>query len=136
MTDTLKFNVRVLADALDPDRAVRKVDKIVRRWAYSEGLEIMSMSQPLVPVDVGALKSTGLVEKPVDENGEIVVRIGYGGVAKGKTGEDVDVGYAYIVHEDLDAHHNHGQAKYLELPYLQRKAHSLANLERLLGGVI
>jgi hypothetical protein len=130
----IKFNVRALINALDPEKAARKLDKVVRKWAYNEGLEIMAMSQPLVPVDAGALKSTGIVELPVEEDGLVIVRLGYGGVAGAPFNKEV--GYAVHVHENLTARHKHGQAKYLEQPYLQRKPQALANLETALQGVV
>lgn len=87
--------------------------KVVKRWAYSEGLEVLAHSQKIVPVDTGALRSSGHVEHPKVEGGRVVVTVGYGGPA---------VGYALRVHEDLEARHNEGQeAKFLEKGVLSRQ---------------
>ena len=69
---------------------------------------IMAKSKDLVPVDTGALRSSGHVRKPRTVGDYLVVELGYGGVA---------VGYAIPVHERLDVHHPVGQAKYLEIPF-------------------
>lgn len=58
-----------------------------------------------VPVDFGTLKGSGYVTLP-DPNDRIpIIEIGFGGAAKD---------YAENVHEDLEAFHEVGQAKYLE----------------------
>lgn len=75
-------------------------------FAASEEADLeLGMTQELVPVASGALKATGRVE-PGDFNAnEVTVNIAYG---------DEVVNYAYSVHEDLEAVHPHGQAKYVE----------------------
>jgi hypothetical protein len=64
--------------------------------------------QTFVPVDTGALRSSGHVE-PVRFTGRatIEVSLGYGGPS---------AAYALEVHENLNSHHAYGQAKYLETP--------------------
>lgn len=91
-------------------------EKHVRRSAaalYVEGEMIMSASKPLVPVDTGALRSSGFVNPPAVSLGgfgkDVEVVLGYGGAA---------AGYAAIVHNDLSAKHTVGQALYLEEPSL------------------
>jgi hypothetical protein len=89
------------------------------RLLYQEGIKIMAESQPLVPVDTGTLRSTGYVSEPEREGDTITVDIGYGGPAakiNPKSGES-SVGYGLYVHENLDAHHKVGQAKFLEQPF-------------------
>jgi hypothetical protein len=91
---------------------------------YQEGEELMAESKPLVPVDEGTLRASGFVDLPVDENGELVVNVGFGGPAgSGNQGgsNTKDVGYAVYVHENLLARHTVGQAKYLEQPLNKRK---------------
>ena len=67
------------------------------------------------------LRSTGYVELPTEDGGTVSVELGYGGVAgKGKGAKEV--GYAVYVHENLEAHHPVGQAKYLEQPVNQAKS--------------
>lgn len=81
--------------------------------AYRRGQAIMSVSQRLVPVDTGELKSSGHVELPKISGSKVQVDLVYGGPA---------APYARIVHEDLDAFHKVGQAKYLEEPFLAERA--------------
>lgn len=88
---------------------------------YKEGLGIMASSQGLVPVDTTALRSSGYVSEPRYEGKTVTVDIGYGGPAakiNRKTGEST-AGYALYVHENLDAFHKVGTAKFLEMPFDQ-----------------
>jgi len=90
---------------------------------YREGLGIMAASQGLVPVDTSALRSSGYVLPPEYDDKSVIVYLGYGGPAakiNPKTGEST-AGYALYVHENLDAFHPVGTAKYLELPFDQAK---------------
>jgi len=72
---------------------------------YEVAEEMMTESKQRVPVDTGALKNSGHVEKPQDTGENISVALGYGGPS---------AEYALTVHEDLDALHKVGEAKYLE----------------------
>ncbi len=93
------------------------------RQLYREGLGIMASSEGLVPVDTSALRSSGYVQQPIRAGKTITVFLGYGGPAakiNSKTGESTD-GYALIVHENLEAFHPVGTAKYLEMPFDQAK---------------
>ncbi len=64
--------------------------------------------EDFVPVDTGALRSTGTVMPPEITQNNITVELGYGGPS---------VDYAVIVHEDPSAHHKPPtQWKYLETP--------------------
>lgn len=76
--------------------------------AASQQLEaVMTTSKQLVPVDTGVLRSSGTVTQPRRTEEGVTIEIGYGGAA---------APYATFVHEDLDAQHTIGQAKYLEEP--------------------
>lgn len=91
------------------------------RQLYREGQGILAASEPLVPVDTAALKSSGYVEPPKREGDHVEVTLGYGGPAakvNPKTGESTD-GYALKVHEDMEAFHKVGTAKFLEMPFNQ-----------------
>lgn len=104
-----------------------KVAKALGRQLYREGTGIEQASVPLVPVDTGALRSSHYTAPPVRFGDVIRVTIGYGGPAakiNPKTGESTD-GYALHVHEDLEAFHKVGTAKYLELPFNQA-AHGMS----------
>lgn len=79
---------------------------------YQEAERMMTISKQHVPVDKGNLRSTGHVEPPYATPEGVEVELGYGGPAAG----GLDVGYALVVHEDLDLSHKTGQAKFLESP--------------------
>lgn len=87
---------------------------------YREGTGIMEQSKPLVPVDTGTLRSSAYVSEPVQDGDIVSIEFGYGGPAGGvnpKTGQSVD-SYALFVHENLEAFHPVGMAKFLEIPFL------------------
>ena len=82
--------------------------KVLASELYKEGERIMLDSKNnYVPVDLGALKSSGHVQAPVIGASGISVTLGYGGAS---------APYAIYVHEDLNAIHPVGQAKFLEIP--------------------
>jgi len=62
-------------------------------------------SKRRTPVDTGALRSTIHAEGPEYRGSTVVTAISAGGPS---------ARYALIVHEDLEAHHPVGQAKYIE----------------------
>ncbi len=96
---------------------------------YGIAEEVMTRSKDIVPVDTGALKSTGHVELPKIVGPIVEVTLGYGGVAA--NGEKV--GYAYYVHENPDAHHDEPtQWKYLETPLNQK----MGKIDHLLAQAI
>lgn len=76
------------------------------RQAYAECEMIMAKSKRLVPVDTGTLRASGRVV--AEPSGGASCE--YGGAAGS---------YAIYVHEDLEAHHPVGQAKFLEEPFLE-----------------
>lgn len=104
--------------------ALRRHDGAAARRAASGALlevaetRIMGPSKRLVPVDTGALRSSGHVQPPVEAGPVVTVTLGYGGPA-GATVKGAYVGYAIYVHENLTARHPVGQAKYLEQPLLE-----------------
>ena len=65
------------------------------------------------PVDTGILRSSGHVVGPAWDGKDLVIRLVFGGPASD---------YAAAVHENLTAHHEVGQAKYLESVILERRA--------------
>lgn len=83
-----------------------------KRAIYQEAEREMKISKTHVPVDKGNLRATGHVEEPMVTPEGIEVILGYGGPAAG----GIDVGYALVVHEDLELHHKVGEPKYLESP--------------------
>jgi hypothetical protein len=93
---------------------------------FVEGQELIGEAKQEVPVRYGHLRDSGFSTIPEeDNNGALVVTAGFGGPAgtgnqEGET-NDEDVGYAIYVHENLEAHHEVGKAKFLEDPFNARK---------------
>jgi len=77
---------------------------------YQSAEIVMTAAKELTPVDTGALRASGHVQEPKIEGGTVSVELGFGGPS---------VDYAEIVHEDLNANHAVGQAKFLEQPFMQ-----------------
>ena len=108
--------------------------KIAARALRNEAQEAFAVSQVEVPVDTGALKASGRVrpETGVFERGnEVYVELTYGGTA---------TEYAIPVHENLEANHPHGKAKYLEDPMV-RQANGISGriadkVERQIKGML
>lgn len=102
----IHIDVKVIPDWLG---VMSSLDSSIRRrvesavWMESERL--MTESKLVTPVETGALRASGIVEPPEWRGDTVTVRLGFGGPA---------ASYAYIVHEDLMAHHPVGHAKYLE----------------------
>lgn len=71
------------------------------------GLFLQGESQRLVPVATGNLKGSAFTRKKPDD--AKAVEVGY------------NAAYAIYVHENLEAHHPNGQAKYLETPMRQKQ---------------
>lgn len=97
----------------------------VAKALYQEAQIEMTESKRRVPVDTGTLRASGHVQEPVRSGKSVSVMLAYGGAAEQ---------YAVIVHEDLEAHHAHGQAKYLEsvlresAPYMRKRVAARINL--------
>lgn len=72
---------------------------------YAEAGIEMTEAKRRTPVETGALRSTGVVAEPELSGNRVTVAMGFGGPA---------VDYAVPVHENLEAHHPRGQAKFLE----------------------
>ena len=77
----------------------------VGRALYQEALLVQGDSMEHTPVDTGALRASHETERPVFSGADVSVTIKVGGPA---------AGYAVEVHEDLEAHHEVGEAKFLE----------------------
>ncbi len=93
------------------------------RALYQGAEAVMTKSkEDYVPVKWGNLRASGHVSKPETLGGMVKIPLGFGGPAgAGNVGEtnDEDVGYAEIVHEDMNARHTVGSAKFLEIPLRQ-----------------
>lgn len=88
---------------------------------YQEAQVEMTESKKRVPVDTGTLRASGFVEDPKRQWRNISVTMGYGGAAEA---------YALIVHEDLEAAHTVGQAKYLESVLQESAPHMAARIAK------
>lgn len=91
---------------------------------FIEAEQTMAEAKKITPVDEGVLRSSGHVRLPEINGDTVSVEMGFGGPAgSGNQGESnpKDVGYAVFVHEDLNAFHRVGQAKYLETPVNRRR---------------
>jgi hypothetical protein len=121
-------------------RMGRDSTAVVGRVLYNYANDVFNRSQYLVPVDTGALRSSGRVEAPVLEGFAVVVSIKYGGAA---------APYALWVHEvpppeeaasgERTAYHlPPTQWKYLEQPLLDTiedfKVEFRKTVERLVEG--
>ncbi|HAM42170.1 MAG TPA: hypothetical protein DCP69_12810 [Candidatus Omnitrophica bacterium] len=79
----------------------------------------MTEAKKRTPVDTGVLRSSGLVIGPEQVGGVWQVRMVFGGPA---------APYAAAVHENLEAFHKVGQAKYLESVMLELRPYFAARL--------
>ena len=96
---------------------------------------ILEASQPLVPVDTGALRRSGRVEK---EKGNASVMVyGGGGFTNPRTKRVID--YAGYVHYRLDVKHPVGQSQYVGDPLrterLKRKQATARAMRKWLEGI-
>ena len=127
-------------EALGPKATESLAGALFRQANY-----IMAESKRQVPVDTGALRASGFVELPEIDGGTVTVTMSYGGVAGGgamdgeqgptrpgeyltNAGARDPSGYALEVHENLNAHHPVGKAKYLEDPFLEMQSGLLDRL--------
>lgn len=98
--------------------------KEISRSQFARANRILNVALRLVPVDFGTLKRSGTVGTPVIEGNKVTTEISFGGPA---------APYAVFVHEDLDAEHKVGQAKYLEIPMLSDRDGYLDDLRKLIN---
>lgn len=104
--------------------AAQRVPQAVAAALFTEAEVEMAEAVRRTPVDTGALRASRFVEPPRIEGREISVSLGFGGPA---------APYAIHVHEDLDAYHEVGEAKYLEGPLRESAPHLPARLGRRLN---
>lgn len=105
-------------DIQGADKVTANLQKLgegsVKRLAaalYQEGEGLIAEAKSITPVDTGALRASGHVQQPVIQGKQVTVNCGFGGAA---------ASYAVYVHENLEAHHPVGQAKFLEEPAKRR----------------
>jgi hypothetical protein len=111
-------DIKLLADAIA--RIPSNFPNLLEKAIYEEANVIFNESQKLVPVDTGALRASGFVHAPKNENNRTFVRVTYGGPA---------AHYALYVHENLYSTHTAPtQAKYLETPLYRQVPVLIKNL--------
>ena len=100
---------------------------VVAKAMYTHAEFLMTESKKEVPVDTGTARSSGFVEEPRISSSSVSVKLGYGGPASKqnpKGGEAAD--YIERLHEDTEARHTVGKAKFLEDP-VRRNAKKFFN---------
>lgn len=80
---------------------------------YGEGLGIQALSMQRTPVLTGALRASHDTSITGLGTEELKVSVSVGGPS---------APYAWYVHENLEAHHDNGQAKFLESAHNERMA--------------
>jgi hypothetical protein len=106
----------------------RSIPNEVARALYQEAQIELGEIKRRTPVDTNALRASEMVERPVVEGRDISVRLVAGGPS---------APYALFVHEDLEAFHPVGQAKYMEsvlmesAPHIARRIASRIDLGRV-----
>lgn len=91
-------------------RLVTRVPDAFGVALYQVALQEMNEAKKRTPIDTGALKASGEVQRPEWNGREVSVVLQFGGPT---------VDYAVHVHENLEAIHPHGQAKFLESVLLE-----------------
>lgn len=87
------------------------VDELARDALREEAEIEMTEARARTPVDTGALRASGVVRPPETAvDGVAEVKLVFGGPA---------APYAVYVHEDMEAFHKVGQAKFLESTVLE-----------------
>jgi hypothetical protein len=98
---------------------------------YAEAQIERTESMKRTPVDLGPLRASHTVFPPKGRGMEVYVTIAVGGPS---------AAYAVIVHEDLDANHTTGQAKFLEstlresAPNMSARVAKRIDLGKAMGG--
>lgn len=85
---------------------------------------------PIAPEDGGQLKASGKKSKArvYRKTGIVSASVSYGGEKLEKLAPADSPIYAIVMHEDLAAKHEHGQAKFLEIPGTEEKEAVLRDL--------
>lgn len=111
-------------------RLADRMPNEVARALYQEMEIEATESKRRTPVDTGALRSSIHVDEPIVKGRDISVSMVAGGPA---------APYAVQVHEDLDAYHPVGQAKFIEStlnearPFLAQRIAKRIELSRLIS---
>ena len=120
-SDFISFDGDVIANIKENLRSLPERQKIAGQKAMLQcAQDLLEKSKDLVPVDTGALKENGHIERLADGSGYSVV---YDITAGERNPKATDKGFKYgaLQHEELSFYHEIGQAKYLEAPYESNK---------------
>ena len=116
----MPFELRGVAEMAAKVRAISaKYPDDVARALYREAQIEMTEAKRQTPVDTGVLRASGHVQDPIHAGKHISVTLAFGGAAET---------YALIVHEDLEAFHRIGNAKFLEGPLKQSAPYMAARV--------
>lgn len=94
------------------ERIARETPEVLGRALYQEALIEQKESMQRTPVEFGALKASHVTRPPEIRGNDISVAIEVGGPA---------APYAIYVHENLDANHKVGRAKFLESTIMESR---------------
>jgi Bacteriophage HK97-gp10, putative tail-component len=120
---TFKGQERVERELMRLSRA----SKVAAGQALREEAEIeMTEAKQRTPVRTGALRASGHVEGPF-ATGDVEVLLIFGNAA---------VDYAAYVHENLEAHHAVGQAKFLESVLTESAPYFAARVARRIAQIL
>lgn len=108
-----------LADALG--KLVTKASTTAGRALREEAEIEMTEAKQRTPVDTGALRASGRVEGPEIRGEEVSVTFQFG---------DAAAPYALYVHENMDAFHKVGQAKFLESTLIESQPYLAARIAK------
>jgi hypothetical protein len=96
-----------LEAASDLMSLAKKSPTAMERAFFKFGNTEMTEAKRLTPVEFGDLRDSGEVSPPEWEGDNLTMELSFGGSASE---------YAMAVHEDMEAHHDQGEAKFLEKP--------------------
>lgn len=99
----------------------RKSPRAMERALYKYGNTEMTEAKRLTPVEFGDLRDSGAASQPEWQGEKLSMELSFG---------DSSIDYALAVHEDLEAHHDNGEAKFLEKPLNASEPHFDARIGR------
>jgi len=113
------------------DLSIRRVERGTRKATVTACEELKQMTLDEVPEKSGTLRKSFYYEiLGYRRNFEAI--LGYGGngdPVNPRTGQRASE-YMLIVHEDLDAHHDKGKAKYLEDPLREYRSRFVSTIAK------
>lgn len=102
-------------------QVIHEAPTVVAQALFEEAEIEMTEARERTPVETGDLRRSGFVQPPEIDRDAVSVTLGFGGPA---------APYAVYVHENLEAFHPVGQAKFLESTLLESVPHLPARIAR------